>query len=81
MITTIDKTIREFPIDEVLRKMQEMNWQYRGEPVTREKLENTINFVAYQLCYTHRNMKCGTGGIEGILHDNGEFELWFTGEV
>lgn len=35
-IANINKTIRAFPIDEVLRKMQEMNWQYRGEPVTRE---------------------------------------------
>lgn len=77
-ITNIDKTIRAFPIDEVLEKMRKMDWQYRGEPVTREKLEGVINFVAYQLCYTHRNVECGTGGIAGILHDNGEFELWFT---
>lgn len=77
-IQKIQKIMREFPFADILKMMQVVDWEYRGEPVTLEKIKETAEFCMFQAIRYENQGAFSTGGFLAEFNDD-SLSLKFVG--
>ena len=77
-IQKIHKIMSEFPFADILKMMQAVDWEYRGEPVTLEKIKETAEFCLYQAIRYENQAAFSTGGFL-VEFNNDLLSLKFVG--